>query len=100
MTNICSTCGSYHADRSVDPAGPWAICPECGVPIRLGVHTPDTRLASWITAVVTLSMTTGFFVGRPDPIFPLLLGVGLKFDSVFFLYLPDIFIIGQKWINF
>jgi len=37
------------------------LCPECGVPIRLGVHTPDTRLASWITAVVTLSMTTGFF---------------------------------------
>ena len=30
MTNICSTCGSYHADRSIDPAGPWAICPECG----------------------------------------------------------------------
>ena len=30
MFNVCETCGTYHADKEIDPAGPWAICPECG----------------------------------------------------------------------
>jgi broad-specificity NMP kinase len=30
MMNVCFQCGMYHADKIIDPAGPFAICPECG----------------------------------------------------------------------
>jgi hypothetical protein len=30
MMNVCSQCGMYHADKVIDPTGPFAICPECG----------------------------------------------------------------------
>ena len=30
MLNICWNCGLYCADKVVDPAGPYAVCPECG----------------------------------------------------------------------
>lgn len=30
MFNICPACGAYHADKTIDPAGPFAICPACG----------------------------------------------------------------------
>jgi hypothetical protein len=30
MMNICYQCGLYRADKIIDPAGPYAICPECG----------------------------------------------------------------------
>ncbi len=29
MFNVCPNCGEYHADKSIDPAGPYAICPAC-----------------------------------------------------------------------
>lgn len=51
-------------------------CPECGVPIRLGVHTPDTRLGSWITGLVLMSLATGFFA-----ILSVLMLWMLEFDS-------------------
>jgi hypothetical protein len=30
MMNVCFQCGMYRADKVIDPAGPFAICPECG----------------------------------------------------------------------
>ena len=30
MMNVCFQCGMYHADKIIDPTGPYAICPECG----------------------------------------------------------------------
>ena len=30
MMNVCYACGEYHADKTIDPSGPYAICPECG----------------------------------------------------------------------
>ncbi len=30
MMNVCFNCGEYRADKTIDPAGPYAICPECG----------------------------------------------------------------------
>ncbi len=30
MLNVCSSCGKYRADQTIDPNGPYAICPECG----------------------------------------------------------------------
>ncbi len=30
MFNICRRCGQYHADKEIDPSGPFAVCPECG----------------------------------------------------------------------
>jgi AAA domain len=30
MLNICLNCGLYRPDKIIDPAGPYAICPECG----------------------------------------------------------------------
>jgi len=30
MMNVCFQCGMYHADKMIDPTGPFAICPECG----------------------------------------------------------------------
>jgi hypothetical protein len=30
MLNICVKCGIYRPDKVIDPAGPYAICPECG----------------------------------------------------------------------
>lgn len=30
MINVCFQCGLYRADKIIDPAGPFAICPECG----------------------------------------------------------------------
>ena len=30
MINICPNCGSYRADKTIDPAGLYAVCPECG----------------------------------------------------------------------
>jgi hypothetical protein len=30
MLNVCYGCGEYHADKVIDPSGPYAICPLCG----------------------------------------------------------------------
>lgn len=30
MLNVCYNCGAYHADKAIDPSGPYAICPACG----------------------------------------------------------------------
>jgi hypothetical protein len=30
MINVCTQCGIYRADKTIDPTGPYAICPECG----------------------------------------------------------------------
>src|SRR5207244_11295180 len=30
MMNVCYQCGIYRADKTIDPSGPYAICPECG----------------------------------------------------------------------
>ena len=30
MINVCFQCGMYHADKIIDPSGPFAVCPECG----------------------------------------------------------------------
>jgi hypothetical protein len=30
MFNICPQCGAYTEKKTVDPRGPFAICPECG----------------------------------------------------------------------
>jgi hypothetical protein len=30
--NVCARCGAYHADKLIDPDGPYAICPNCGYP--------------------------------------------------------------------
>jgi len=30
MLDICANCGQYRPDKSIDPSGPLAICPECG----------------------------------------------------------------------
>ncbi len=30
LINVCFQCGQYHADKLIDPAGPYAICPACG----------------------------------------------------------------------
>ncbi|MBN1813742.1 MAG: hypothetical protein JXA14_18020 [Anaerolineae bacterium] len=30
MMNVCHNCGEYRADKEIDPAGPYAICPLCG----------------------------------------------------------------------
>jgi len=30
MMNVCFQCGMYHADKIIEPSGPFAICPECG----------------------------------------------------------------------
>jgi hypothetical protein len=30
MMNVCFQCGMYRADKEIDPAGPFAVCPECG----------------------------------------------------------------------
>ena len=30
MMNVCVNCGLYRSDKTVDPDGPYAICPECG----------------------------------------------------------------------
>lgn len=29
MMNVCHQCGKYRADKTIDPEGPFAICPEC-----------------------------------------------------------------------
>lgn len=28
--NVCFQCGMYHADKTIDLSGPYAICPDCG----------------------------------------------------------------------
>jgi hypothetical protein len=28
--NVCHNCGLYRRDKIIDPAGPYAVCPECG----------------------------------------------------------------------
>ena len=30
MLNVCDRCSEYRADKIIDPAGPYAICPVCG----------------------------------------------------------------------
>ncbi len=30
MMNVCFQCGMYRSDKTIDPTGPYAICPECG----------------------------------------------------------------------
>ena len=32
MMNVCWNCGLYRADKTFDPTGPYAICPECDYP--------------------------------------------------------------------
>ena len=30
MLDICANCGQYRPDKTINPNGPFAICPECG----------------------------------------------------------------------
>jgi len=30
MFNVCPACGVYAAEKAIDPAGPFAVCPTCG----------------------------------------------------------------------
>ena len=30
MFNVCPNCGLYSDEKAIDPAGPFAICPDCG----------------------------------------------------------------------
>ena len=30
MINVCARCGGYSDEKTIDPAGPFAICPFCG----------------------------------------------------------------------
>ena len=30
MLNVCANCGAYHADKRIEPDGPYAVCPACG----------------------------------------------------------------------
>jgi ribose 1,5-bisphosphokinase PhnN len=30
MFNVCPRCGIYAANKEIDPAGPYAVCPHCG----------------------------------------------------------------------
>jgi broad-specificity NMP kinase len=32
MFNVCPKCGEYRADKLIDPAGPYAVCPVCSHP--------------------------------------------------------------------
>ncbi len=34
MLHICQNCGIYRPDKIVDPAGPFAICPDCQHSVR------------------------------------------------------------------
>jgi len=68
MMNVCFQCGIYRADKIIDPAGPFAICPECGfkhpflqLPLLIvsgasgaGKSTVCQRLTSRITQAVLL----------------------------------------------
>ncbi len=63
MINVCEHCGSYRADKRIDPLGPDAICPDCGHRHRF-VYSPllivsgasgagKSRVCSLLTGVVT-----------------------------------------------
>ena len=68
MLNVCFQCGMYHADKIIDPAGPFAVCPECGFkhPFRMlpllivtgasgaGKSTACQRLLGQVTQAVLL----------------------------------------------
>ena len=68
MMNVCFQCGMYHADKIIDPTGPFAICPECGfkhpflqLPLLIvsgasgaGKSTVCQRLLSQMTQAVLL----------------------------------------------
>ena len=68
MMNVCYNCGRYRADKVIDPAGPYAICPECGhkhsfrqLPLLMvdgasgsGKSTACRRLVGELDQVVTL----------------------------------------------
>lgn len=30
MFDVCRQCGSWNPEKRIDPAGPFAVCPECG----------------------------------------------------------------------
>jgi broad-specificity NMP kinase/DNA-directed RNA polymerase subunit RPC12/RpoP len=30
LFNVCAQCGAYHADKRIEPEGPYAVCPACG----------------------------------------------------------------------
>jgi predicted kinase len=34
MFNVCSQCGEYSDRKTIDPSGPFAVCPHCGHPHR------------------------------------------------------------------
>src|SRR5438445_3247217 len=29
MFNVCPNCGAYSVEKSIDPTGPFAVCPYC-----------------------------------------------------------------------
>ena len=29
MFSVCPNCGEYSVEKSIDPSGPFAICPHC-----------------------------------------------------------------------
>jgi len=39
MYNVCKQCGEYRVDKTIDPIGPFAICPVCGYAHRF-VQSP------------------------------------------------------------
>jgi broad-specificity NMP kinase len=68
MINVCHNCGQYRADKTVDPKGPFAICPVCQHPHSFrqlplfvvcgpsgaGKSTVCERLVGTVTEVVIL----------------------------------------------
>src|SRR5665213_3583951 len=36
MFNVCPRCGEYSDPKTIDPSGPFAVCPHCGRPHRFG----------------------------------------------------------------
>lgn len=77
MFNVCIKCGLYRVDKEIDPAGPDAICPECGYrrrfaylpllivcgPSGAGKSTIINRLAGKIDEAILLE---GDILWRPE----------------------------------
>jgi hypothetical protein len=68
MINVCHNCGQYRVDKTIDPKGPFAICPVCQHPHSFrqlplfvvcgpsgaGKSTVCERLVGTVTEVVIL----------------------------------------------
>ena len=71
MFNVCPKCGEEHADKTIEPEGPYAVCPDCNyrhkfVQLPLFVLTGASGVGKTTTCLALAAMTNDLVAMESD----------------------------------